>query len=157
MILLKYTVTNPGTGTIGGVIINDPLPDDLLTTDGKTVVTFNVGTLEPGQSRTLSVNTKASRTGIYTSTAATTAARGLKAESTTQTIVRKPILTLTQSAPAKQIISRHVTYDITVENTGDAVATDPVLEELISSGSSFVTASEGGQFNVSLVKELSQY
>jgi uncharacterized repeat protein (TIGR01451 family) len=143
---LTFVVSNPGSGLVENVRITDPLPDGLATMDNRRSVSFDAGTLQPGQSRDFSVTVKATRTGTFTNVATATANGGLTAESTTTTIVREPVLTITKTGTERTTIGSNIDYRLGIGNTGDAAATDSVLEDIIPSGTTFVSASDGGQF-----------
>jgi uncharacterized repeat protein (TIGR01451 family) len=143
---IKFVVSNPGSGSAYNVKIHDVLPEGLVTMDGKTEVRFDVGTLGAGESEEFAVNTKATRTGTYTNKAVATTDTGLTAEATTTTVVREPILALTNTGNKQRIINRNIKYNITLANTGDADAENTVLEDMAPSGTTFISATGGGQF-----------
>jgi len=143
----RFTVKNSGTGSIGNVVINDPLPNGLTTQDGKNTVTFDAGTLAAGQSRDFSVRVKASQRGEYTNQASAAGEGGVNAQSgTVRTVVREPVLKITKTGPAREFIGRHATYDITVTNSGDGEARNTVVEDIVPSDATFVSATDGGAF-----------
>lgn len=141
----KLVVTNTGTGAARDVKIVDELPDGMTTSDGRNAVAFNVGTLAQGQSREFAFNIKAGRSGSFINTAIATAAGGLHAESTTSTLVTKPVLEITKTAPQKRYLNRKFQYDITVTNRGDGMAKNTVIEDPLPAGTRWVKASDGGQ------------
>ena len=59
---VRLVLKNTGTGTICNVVVTDPLPEGLTTTDGKKVVTFRVAELAEGQEVVRTFNVKATRT-----------------------------------------------------------------------------------------------
>jgi uncharacterized repeat protein (TIGR01451 family) len=142
---VKITVTNTGTGMAKDVKVTDNLPAGLTTDDGKRSVTLDAGTLAAGQSKTFTMNLKAGKTGKYVNTASATSSDGLRAQASTTTVVRQPVLAITKSAPEKRYLGRNVTFDITVSNKGDADAKNTVVEDAIPSGTKFVSATGGGQ------------
>lgn len=144
---VTYTlkVTNSGTGNASNVKITDTLPQGVTTADGRNAVTFDAGNLAAGQSRDFTFQAKAGRTGSFTNNAQATADNGLTAKSNDVAItVRKPVLAITKTCPAKMFIGRQVAYEITVTNTGDGVAAGTVVEDALPAGGSFVSASDGG-------------
>lgn len=143
-IALQYVVTNAGTGALQDVQIVDTLPEGLRTTDDKTELVFEVGSLAPGQSRQWASSLKAARTGEYVDTAIARAQGGLKVEATTTTIVRQPVLAIAKTGPARQYLGRPLTYEITVTNKGDAPAAQTVVEDTIPAGAQDVQMSPAG-------------
>jgi len=142
---VKFVVTNSGTGSAQNVKIEDNLPADLRTADGRSKLLFDAGTLETGQSRQFTAELKASKTGKYVNKAVASSAGGLKAESETTTIVRQPVLAISKTGPEKRYLGRSVEYEITVTNKGDAPAKDLVLKDQLPSGVKFVSASDRGK------------
>ncbi|MBN2450077.1 MAG: DUF11 domain-containing protein [Lentisphaeria bacterium] len=145
IIPLKLTVTNPGSGVANNVVITDPLPAGLKTVDGQTNVTINVGNLNPGESKSYTVNTQATRTGSFENKAVAKADGGLSDDAASTTVVKQPVLTITKTADQTVYEGRPINYKVTVTNKGDAVAANTVLTDTLPSGVSFVSATDGGQ------------
>ncbi len=124
---LDFVVTNPGDAHITDVKITSQLPDG-VTVRGNSVVTFNVGGLNPGAFKKYSEMAQAHTPGSYKFSAAASASDGLSANAEANTTVVKPVLTITANAAAeKQYIGRNVSYSVTVSNTGNATAESTVL------------------------------
>jgi uncharacterized repeat protein (TIGR01451 family) len=141
----QIVVTNPGTGDLEAVTIVETLPAGLATMEGASKLILEAGTLAPGQSKQFASSFKASKTGEFVSKAVASARGGLKAEATATTIVRRPVLALTKTGPARQYLGRPITYEITVTNKGDAPAADAVVEDAVASGVQTVQPSAGGE------------
>jgi len=142
---MKVQVRNSGTGVAKNVVIQDELPANLTSTDGKRKLTFNAGTLAAGQSREFTANLKASRTGKYDNVATASSAEGLSAKSAPVSVtVRQAVLAITKTGPAKRYMRRPIAYTITVTNKGDAAAQNLVVTDTIPSGLSFVSADNRG-------------
>ena len=148
---VKFVVTNTGSGSAGDVKIEDTLPAGLKTADGKSMIMLNAGTLAAGQSKEFSTTLKAEKTGKYVNKAVASSSTGLKAEASTTTEVRQPVLAISKSGPEQQYLGRPVSYDIKITNKGDASATDTVLTDTIPSGVTAVKASDGGKASGSSV------
>ena len=143
---LNFVVTNTGSGEATNVKIADELPAGLLTSSGSRTININVGTLAAGKSVTHKVMAKARRTGAYTNSATASADGGLTAASgETVTKVTQPVLTISKSGPEKQYLGRQLRYDITISNTGDAAATDTVIEDTVPDNVEGIKASTGGK------------
>lgn len=144
-IVIKYEVKNPGTGLAENVRVRDTLPAGLTTADGKTAIDLDAGTLSPGQSKTLTVNAKATKTGRFESPASAVAAGNLTANAAAvATVVRQPVLTIASKCSERQFLGRDVTFEWTVKNTGDAPAANTVVSSPLPSGAQFVRAAAGG-------------
>jgi uncharacterized repeat protein (TIGR01451 family) len=146
-ITLRLVVSNPGVGVATNVKINDPLPDGWATMDGKTVLDFDAGTLASGQSREFVVDVKSTKTGTFINRATATADGGLTAKASSTTKVKLPVLALKKTGPEKVYHGRRITYNVTLTNTGDAEARDTILEDIIPASTTFISASNDGQFS----------
>jgi uncharacterized repeat protein (TIGR01451 family) len=151
-----FVVTNSGTGSAQNVRIVDNLPIGLRTTDGKSKLVLDVGTLGEGQSRQFSAELRAAKTGSYTSKAVATSATGLRAESAeTTTIVSLPMLAIQNNGPKKQYLGRKATYEIMVANKSDIPAKNAIIEDIIPIGATSIEANEGAKLSGSkLIWEL---
>lgn len=144
---VKIVVTNTGSGTATNVVVKDTLPAGLTTSDGKNVIEVNVGNLAAGQSREIPVVLKATQTGALGSPAVVSASGNLTAQAAASTTVRKPVLAITKTGPAREFINRPVVYQVTLTNNGDGVAANTVLEDTLPTNATFVSASDGGVNN----------
>ena len=121
------------------------MPEGLKTHDGLSNVVLKIGTLAPGESRTVALNVTADKTGEYSNVATVVADTGLSAESNkTTTVVQKPELQITKKGPGKIYIGRDITYDIAVKNVGDGNAGTTVVADAIPANATFLSASSGG-------------
>jgi uncharacterized repeat protein (TIGR01451 family) len=141
---VHITVTNSGTGTARNTKVTCALPAGLTTTEGKTSVTIDAGTLAAGQSQDFTIQAKASKTGEYTNKANAAADGGLTAETrTVTTSVHQPVLTLKAEAPSTLMIGREMAIKFTVKNTGDAEAQNVVLNTAVPPGTTYSRADNG--------------
>ena len=141
---MTLTVTNTGVGPAHNVIITDTLPKGLTTLDGQTSIKYTLPMLEQGESKTFNIITKAAQTGMYTNTAMATANGDLSSQASTTTTVQQPLLSITKTGPSKRFAGRPVPYLITVANTGDVVAKQIVITDIVPAGSRFRKASDKG-------------
>jgi uncharacterized repeat protein (TIGR01451 family) len=88
---------------------------------------------------------RATKAGKYVNKATASSSSGLKAQATTTTVVRKPVLTITKTGRKTQYIGRTLTYEITVTNKGDGPARKTVVEDSIPAGVTSVKPSSGGR------------
>lgn len=150
-ITYKIKVTNNGDGPATNVRVVDNLPRGLTTQDGRSSVTFEVGTLGPKQSRDFTVAAKASESGEFTNTATATAEGGISVKDSATTKVMKPVLTVTKTGPDRRFIGRPAEFEIVVKNTGDGEARDTVLRDQVPAGATFVSATDGGVLSGNVV------
>jgi uncharacterized repeat protein (TIGR01451 family) len=139
------TVTNTGTGAANNVKIMDDLPAG-VTADGKSNLSWDIGSLGAGQSQTKTFVAKAGKTGSYVNHARAAADNNLSATSNDVTIsVKAPVLAVTKTCPNNITgLGRPAAFKITVSNRGDAPATNVMVEDTMASGQGFASASDGG-------------
>jgi uncharacterized repeat protein (TIGR01451 family) len=143
-IVLRYVVSNPGTGTLDNVRITGTLPTGLRTLDGASSIDIAVGTLAAGEEKPFNVPVKAERTGRFEGLAAANSG-DLRVESNrVATVVNQPVLEITSECTDRVFLGRNITYTFTVRNTSDTVAAGTVLTASIPSGGSFVSADRNG-------------
>lgn len=140
-----FTITNTGSSQLTGVVINDPLPQGMTTTDGRSNVTIDVGNLAPGQAQTYSVDVQANGAGSYENTATANSAQGVSAEDVMTTVVSAPQLQIACEAPQERFIGRPINVTLSVGNVGDAAARDAVVTLPIPAGVTFQGATAGGR------------
>lgn len=152
---ITYTVTvsNNGTGTTRNVVIEDRLPEGVLTLDGKSAVQYTLPALEPGESKTFSWKGMAKRTGRFTDNVTAKADGNLAATSgEVSTTVTRPVLVIERRAATQVYMGRTITYDLVVRNTGDGEARDVVVRGEIPASAKFTDATEGGMKDGSAIQ-----
>ena len=143
VIPVTFHVTNTGTGVARNIQVKESLPAGLETQDGKSEVTLDVGTLNPGESKEIALKLKAENTGEFKNSATAVADGNLKAESNiTTTLVRQPLLAVTKSGPEMVYVGRNITYNIEVFNKGNGPAEGAVVVETLPENTSLVSASQ---------------
>lgn len=139
---VKLVVTNSGSGPARNVKVVDNLPAGLTTSDGKTNLSFDAGTLAAGQSREFNFMAKAGKNGAYSNTATASADGGLSANAQASTTFRQPVLAVKAECPGNNLIGRELTFKYTVTNSGDMACSNTTLTASVPG--SFVSADGGG-------------
>jgi uncharacterized repeat protein (TIGR01451 family) len=137
-------VRNTGSSQLTGVKVTDTLPAG-LTSEGKSSLVFDAGTLAPGASKEFKYNATAARTGSYTNTANATTEQGVSARATASTAVHQPVLNLTCKAPEQQYMGRPFDVCFTVSNRGDMSDTGTQVMMPVPTGLTFRSATAGGR------------
>ena len=138
------TVKNTGSTPLTGVQITDTLPAG-MTSDGKSSLSYDVGSLAPGESKEVKYNAAASTTGALVNTAKVTSTQGVTAEASATTTVHQPVLAITCKAPAQQFMGRKFDVCYTISNTGDAAAAGSTLTVAVPAGLTASAATGNGQ------------
>lgn len=141
---IKLVVRNVGGVPATQVTVTDSLPAGIKTTDNQTVVRFDAGTLQPGESREFKFPVVATTSGTFGNVARATCAEGLTANAIASTQVRSPMLTLECSAPPMVPAGRPVRVCLTVRNTGDAPESKATITLPIPAGATVESTTGGG-------------
>jgi len=151
--VINYTITvrNNGTGIAENVQVADNIAQGLTPTNGQKAQSFNVGSLAPGESQTLTIQVQPQSAGSFISTAVATANGGLVAEDSATTVVNQPRLSITKTGPDVRYLGRTAEFDITITNTGDTPAINTTITDSVPTGMSFVSASNQGSFSGGLI------
>ncbi len=138
------TVKNNGSSKLTNVKVSDNLPSG-LTSDGKSSLTFDVGNLNPGESKEFRFNAVAANPGRYVNPANVTTAQGVKADASASTVVRQPVLAISCTAPDQRYMGRPFDVCFNVVNKGDTAAAGTVVEVAVPAGLTARSATAGGQ------------
>lgn len=151
-VILRYVVKNTGSGCADNVVIKDTLPTGLTLADGSRNVNIPVGQLCEGESKAYEVKAEANGRGTFESPAVATADGGMSANaSKTSTVITEPVLKMTASCSDARYLGRNMTYNYTMTNSGNGVAASSTASASIPAGTTFVSASNGGQVSGSNV------
>ncbi len=143
---LKITLSNPGTGIATGVVIEEHVPPGLQHPAGAELE-YEVGTLAPGQSRTLELKLDAIRPGTATNLLVARA-EGIKEIRREWPIdVVAPELKLAMNGPKRRYLERPATYELAVSNPGTASARDVRLSAELPPGLKFVSANNNAHYD----------
>lgn len=119
----RYTVENTGSGVARGVVLRDELPEGLTAVQGGKAVEFQVGDLQPGQSRQFSAELQAADTGDFSSRAVAKGQNDLIARSNKPTTaVRRAELAVSINGPSSMYVNQPMTYRVEVTNQGEVAA-----------------------------------
>lgn len=145
-ISMTIEVKNTGSGTASNVVVTDSLPAGLMLASGGNTLTETVGDIGPGQSKTITKELKAGQIGSFNNVASVKA-DGINAVNSNQvtTVVKQPKLELTCNAGGKVMIGRKACYELTVRNTGNAVAAGTRIDLTLPAG---VTSDAGGSIMI---------
>jgi uncharacterized repeat protein (TIGR01451 family) len=145
-VTLTLRVTNPGSGPATGVLIRDLVPAGLEHAAGDEIE-YEVGALEPGETREVQLTLAAVKAGDQTSYVQVTADGGLRETKEFVVHVREPQLAVQKTGPKQRYIERPATYSIVVSNPGSAPAGRVEVVDELPAGVVLVEASDGGRLS----------
>ncbi|MDA7950655.1 MAG: hypothetical protein MPJ24_04120 [Pirellulaceae bacterium] len=143
---ISITLKNPGTGAATGVVIEEEVPHGLAHQSGRELE-YEVGTLEPGQTKELELILKAERAGKIQNRLVARADADLLVESTNNMEVIAPQLQLGTTGPSIRYLQRQATYEVTIANPGTATAKNIELVSHLPKGMKFISSNNQGEYD----------
>lgn len=144
--VFQLQITNTGTGQATGVKLRDHLPNGLRHANGPEVET-DVGTLAPGESKTITLETTAVQAGRFVNQAVVSGDEGLQALAQIPLVITEPLLALQKIGPKRLFLGRPADFKIEVANPGSAPAANVQIIDTLPPEFEFVEASDGGKFD----------
>lgn len=141
-----YTARNVGSGEAVNVFLRSVLPEGVKHPEGNDLE-YEVGSLAPGESRTVTLAVAAAEPGEYENTAVLTAAGGAGAKAELPLQVIGAQLTVQRHGPKRRYVGKPAMYENIVTNGTPFDANDATVVEVIPDGMEFVKAESGGQYN----------
>lgn len=138
------TVSNPGTGAANDVVIEAIIPDGLEHAKGKKV-SMAVGSLSPGESRSVRLSLAAIGGGVQNLVVQAHGAANLETNAISKIKVMAPSLALAAAGPSLRYVDRKAHYSFTVTNNGSAATNNVRVVESLPEGFEFVNADKGGK------------
>ncbi len=142
---VTYTVTvqNTGNTPAKNVVVTDPVPEGFSSAIGQKELSFNVGELAAGASKTLQVTLRADKRGKICNKALAASSNAGKAESEVCTTVVQGGIKIVKSTKDKEVfVNRVASYDIVVSNPGDIDLTGVVVTDT-AAPETVIAAAEG--------------
>ena len=133
----EIIVRNVGTVDATDVVVTDEVPEGTQFDEASPAaeqaggsVSWQLGTLKPGDERLLSMVVTPVREGEIGSVARVQ----FQATATARTTCTKPLLKVTQTAQQTVLAGEYVTFNITINNPGTGAAYDVILEADVPEG-----------------------
>jgi uncharacterized repeat protein (TIGR01451 family) len=145
-VVLSIEISNPGSGAAKNVILEEDVPPGLVHPAGKELE-YDVGTLQPNETRKLELPLAADGPGVLTNILRVRADGGLTAEHQLQVEILAPQIQVGVNGPARRYLERQVTYQVSVANPGTAAAKDIELIAYLPKGLKFMEADQQGQYD----------
>jgi len=143
------TVTNSGTATATNVVVTDELPDSFTPT---TSLTKNIGSLAPGETKTVTYSAKAIKQGEFRNRATASydgsgpdgeGGSGLSDESSVPISIVQSGIRVRKTGPEEGYVFKPATFEITVENTGDTDLKNVRITDILPEGASVADNGKG--------------
>jgi uncharacterized repeat protein (TIGR01451 family) len=138
-------VRNPGTGMARNVRIQAAIPEGLEHRRG-SLLTIEIGTLNPGESRQARLSLTAVEGGSHSLAVRTLADGGLSHESTSVVSVAEPMLKIALQGPEDRLAGQPADYELVITNDGKVPSNNVRAKYKVPTGYEFVHADRGGKF-----------
>jgi uncharacterized repeat protein (TIGR01451 family) len=139
-------VTNTGNFCAYDVVITDTLPAGVSHESGESKLVTELGTLAPGESRDITVNTTAAATGEHCNVAVASSSNAGSAQDDACVKVVEAGLEVTKEGTPMQFVGKRASYQIVAKNTGDVALSDVVVTDTVPAQNKLLTA-PGAQIN----------
>lgn len=136
----SITVTNVGNFCAYDVVLTDTLPAGVSHESEMSELTTEIGTLAPGESRDVTVNTTASATGEHCNVAVASASNADSVEDDACIVVVEAGIDVVKEGNPMQFVNKRASYTITATNTGDVPLTDVVVTDTVPAQNELVSA-----------------
>jgi len=146
-ILLDVVVTNKGDGPAKDVLIQEDVPAQLKFREGYREIEYEVGTLQPNQSRNVRLALQALKPGKLENIIHATGSGGLKSQHKLNLEVIAPQLQTKSAGPNVRFLGRNAKHTFSVANRGTASATNVNLIARLPSGLRYVQSNNKGTYN----------
>ena len=146
-VALDIVVKNDGDGPASNVMIQEELPAQLAFSEGFRELEYPVGTLAPGQSRSIQLVLRAAEIGRFRNTLVAHADGGLHDQHSIDMEVIAPRLQVNADGPARRFLNRQAKHEFQVRNGGTAKATNVELVCRLPSGLQFVSTNNRGKYD----------
>lgn len=139
-------VSNPGTGVASNVVIQAAIPEGLEHRGG-SLLSIEIGTLSPGESRQARLNLVAVKGGPQELAVRAIADGGLSDETAADVNVAEPQLNIAIGGPMEQLSGRTADYSLKISNAGNVQSSNVRSKYRIPEGCEFISADRGGKYN----------
>ena len=140
-VTFNLTLTNPGTGTATGVVLELQVPDGLEHDKGRALE-FAVGEIKPKETKQYPLTLSTRVAGIIAIELRARADNNLESIAESKVAVLAPDLQLAIAGPRQRFLNHKVAYTLTVANPGTASAHNIDLTATLPSGMKFESTDE---------------
>ncbi|RLS35629.1 MAG: DUF11 domain-containing protein [Planctomycetota bacterium] len=142
---MTITVSNPGSGAATGVVLEGIVPEGLVHRAGRELE-FDVGSLPPGESRTIDLVLASTGPGVHDLRLMARADGQIEVEATVKVAITAPTLDLAVQMPLRRYLQRPATCVLSMTNAGTAPAVGVELAAQLPPGMKFVRANNAGYY-----------
>jgi uncharacterized repeat protein (TIGR01451 family) len=143
-VTFQITLRNQGSRPVEGVVLQDHLPPGLSHPEGD-LIQAELGTLNPGQEKTVSLRVQADRPGRWLNRVQASTRTGHSAQTEVAVLVEETPLRLALQGPDQGVVGQEMEWQVEIANPGDRDVRDIQITQEVPSNLTFVHAEAGGQ------------
>ena len=146
----ELIVSNVGTGPAEKVTLRDKMPAGLQHEAQRTpgeVIEADLGTIAPGDTRTINMRAKATREGRFVNEATVSATGVAEVSARMEVLVTDASLSLQKTGPREGNPNQELDFALIVTNTGKGAAAGVTLTDTLPDGLDFVSATDNGVYD----------
>jgi uncharacterized repeat protein (TIGR01451 family) len=146
----ELLVSNVGTAPAEQIVLRDRMPAGLQHKSQRTpgeVIEADLGTLAPGQTKTIDMEAKATQAGRFVNEASISAPGIAEVSAQATVVVTDAPLSLRKTGPQRSQPNQELVYELVVTNTGSGAAGGVKLVDTLPEGLDFVSASDSGTYS----------
>ncbi len=144
---LEITISNPGTATASGIVLEEHVPDGLFHKVGKVIANDLVGSLKPREAKRLVLPLTCTGAGNLVNRVVVKANGGLEVEEKTTIRALSPDLKLEIQGTKQRFLERQSSFQLVVSNTGTAAAQNVDLVVTLPAAMKFVSTNQSGVYD----------
>ena len=147
-VTFAITLANTGSGPATNVVLRADLDPGLVHQSGANPIQSEIGTLNAGESRSVSLPVTPQQQGVHNIRVTATADGNLTANAQRAITIAEPKLELRHAGPSVVFVrsSTDPSWTVTVLNTGDTPINNVVVRYQLPPELQFVRADQNGQF-----------
>lgn len=134
--IYKLTISNPGTGDADDVVLH-LIP---VTPGDGGIASHRIGVLKAGASKSVEIELTARHSGRITIQAEATAEGDLRAQASTEVLVRRPGVQVSVIGPKVHYAGAPANFEVRVKNPGDATARHVSVKALLPTSVELLSA-----------------
>ncbi len=144
---LHYVISNNGTGDASQVILRSVLPPGLKHSEGGDLE-YEIENLRAGDRKEIDLTVVAAEPGRIRTVSEVTASGVSADKATTDIDIIGSQLTIQRLGPERRFVGRRAKFQNIVTNETNFEATNAIVTELVPEGMRFISADNGGEYNL---------
>lgn len=142
---LTITISNPGSGVATGVVLEGVIPEGITHRAGHELE-FDVGSLPPGESRSIDLVLATTGPGVHGLRLTARADGQIEVSESVKIAVTAPTLELAVQMPTRRYLQRPATCVLSMTNAGTAPAVGVEMVAQLPPGMKFIRANNAGYY-----------